>query len=166
VERSRFQLGQMSRALDICRTNIERGVKHSYDFEIFISIARLISHTAHTYLALSELENAITRAHRQHFVSHEAAYGAMEQAVRIIEDNLKERDKVFNDLVATWEKTRLAKGLSTPEKKFFHRQDRARHFAFRRADMTYLICDEQMLDLEGYLKDLREYMAWFKKTYL
>ena len=32
--------------------------------------------------------------------------------------------------------------------------------------MTYLICDEQMLDLEGYLKKLGEYMEWYKKTYL
>jgi len=32
--------------------------------------------------------------------------------------------------------------------------------------MTYLICDEQMLGLEDYLKKLREYMDWYKKTYL
>ncbi len=58
-----------------------------------------------------------------------------------------------------WEKTRLPKGLSMPGKPFFHQQDRARHFAFRRADMTYLIYDEQRLGLEDYLKNLHEYMA-------
>jgi hypothetical protein len=31
--------------------------------------------------------------------------------------------------------------------------------------MTYLICDEQLLDLEGYLDKLRAYMEWYKKTY-
>jgi hypothetical protein len=158
--------GEMERVFNICRLNLELGVKHSYDFEIFSSIAELISHTARTYLALSALENAITQAHRQRFVSHQAAYSAMERAAGIIEENLRDREKVFNSLVATWEKTRLPKGLSTPEKKFFHQQDRARHFAFRRPDMTYLIYDEQKLDLEGYLKALRDYMAWYKMTYM
>ncbi|HUU29848.1 MAG TPA: hypothetical protein VM123_18755, partial [archaeon] len=166
VERSSDQLANMQQALDICRANLELGVKHSYDFEVFSSIAELIRHTARTYLALSELENAITEAHKQRFVSHQAAFAAMERAVGIIEDNLKEREQVFNSLVATWEKTRLPKGLSTPEKKYFHRQDRARHFANRRADMTYLIYDEQLLDLDGYLKSLQEYMTWYRETYL
>ena len=79
---------------------------------------------------------------------------------------MKERDQLFIDLVAVWEKTRLPKGLSTPQKNFFHQQDRARHYAFRTADMTYLIFDEQRLGFEDYLKNLREYMAWYKKAYL
>jgi hypothetical protein len=55
--------------------------------------------------------------------------------------------------------------MDTADKEFFHRQDRARHFAFRRADMTYLICDEQMLDLEGYLAELEAYTDWYRQTY-
>ena len=145
---------------------MDREVKHSYDFEIFAATAELIAHTARTYLALSALENAIAEAHQQRFVSHKAAYEAFEKAARIIETNLKERDDVFNELVQVWEKTRLPKGLSTPEKKFFHQQDRARHFAFRKPDMTYLIYDEQRLGLEDYLKELNKYMVWYKKAYL
>jgi hypothetical protein len=156
----------MARVIEICRQNQKLGGWHSYDFEIFDSIAGLIAHTARTYLALSALENAITEAHRRHFVSHEASYAAFEKACGIIESNVKERDQVFNELVAVWEKTRLPKGLSTPEKKFFHQQDRARHYAFRRADMSYLIYDEQRLGMEDHLRNLREYMAWYKKTYL
>ena len=166
VRRSRNQLRQMQRAKIICRNNLQLGVKHSYDLELFNSIADLIIHNAHTYLTLSELENTITAAHKQHFVSHQAAYREMERAAAIIKENLKDRDKAFNALVATWEKTRLPKGMSTPEKKFFHRQDRARHFANREPDMTFLICNEQMLGLEDYLLSLREYMGWYKKTYL
>jgi len=166
VDRSRAQLTAMARVVDICRNNRELKARYSYDFEIFNSIARLIAHTARTYLAFSALENAIGQAHRQHFVSHQASYAAFEKAAGIIEVNLKERGEVFNELVAVWEKTRLPKGLSTPEKKFFHQQDRARHYAFRRADMSYLIYDEQRLGLEDYLRALREYMDWYKKTYL
>jgi len=166
IDRSQEQLKKMDTALTICRTNLDLGVRHSYDFEIFITIAELIKHTCQTYIDLAELEGAITQAHRQRFVSHTAAYEAMEQAAAIVEKNLAERNKVFTELVDVWQKTRLPKGMSTADKKFFHRQDRARHFAFRRADMTYLICDEQMLGLEDYLKKLRKYMDWYKKTYL
>lgn len=166
VQRSREQLPQMKRALNIVSLNRSRGAKHPYDFEVFGSIASLIAHTARTYVALSSLENQITAAHKQHFVSHRAAYSALEDATRIIEENLDDRNRVFNDLVTTWEKTRLPKGLSTERKKFFHQQDRARHYAFRSADMSYLIRDEQMLGLEEYLEDLRQYMSWYRSTYL
>ena len=166
MDLSREELVRMQRALEICNINIATGVKHSYDFEVFASRIKLNIHTCRTYLALSELEKAITEAHRQHFISHEEACGSLKNGVRIIEDNLAERDSVFRDLVAIWEKTRLPKGMNTPEKKFFFQQDRARHFAFRRPDMTYLICDEQLLGIEQYLEDLRKYMAWYKKRYL
>ena len=65
---------------------------------------------------------------------------------------------MYQELVAVWEKTRLPKGLSTDDKVFFYRQDRARHFAFRRPDMSYLIYDEQLLGLEDYLKKLKAYI--------
>jgi hexosaminidase len=68
--------------------------------------------------------------------------------------------------VATWEKTRLPKGMSTSDKEFFFMQDRARHFANRTPDMTYLIYDEQLLGLEEYLEKLRAYMKYFKKTFV
>ena len=166
IDESREQLKQMERAREIIRANQERGVKNGYDLELFTTIADLVSHTCNTYLALSALEKAVKEAHNQRFVSHEAAYQSMDNAVKIIETNISERQEVYQDLVAVWEKTRLPKGLSTEDKEFFHRQDRARHFAFRRADMSYLICDEELLGLEGYKEKLLEYMDWYKKTYL
>lgn len=166
VQQSRAQLPAMARVMNLCRLNRERAARHGYDLEIFESMAGLIAHTARTYLALSALENTIGEAHRQHFESHQASYAAFEKAARSIENNLQDREKVYRELVMVWEKTRLPKGLSTPDKPFFHQQDRARHFAYRSADMAYLIQDEKRLDLEGYLKSLREYMAWYKKTYL
>jgi hypothetical protein len=56
--------------------------------------------------------------------------------------------------------------MSTPGKTYFFQQDRARHFANRKPDMSYLIYDEQLLDMEGYLKNLKNYMADYKKTWL
>ena len=165
IEESREQIKHMERAMEIIRANKSAGIKNSYDLEIFSSIVRLVDHTCSTYLALSELELAIKEAHSQRFRSHEAALGALKQAVIIIDNNLRDREKVYGELVAIWELTRLPKGMSTDEKEFFHRQDRARHFAFRRADMSYLICDEEFLGLEDYREKLIEYIEYYKSLY-
>ena len=166
IDESHKQIKQMKRAREIIQANQKADVKNSYDLEIFTSIVNLVSHTCNTYLALSELEKAVKKAHNQRFLNHKAAYQSLENAVEIIEINLSERQKVYQELVTIWGKTRLPKGFSTNEKVFFHRQDRARHFAFRRADMTYLICDEELLGLEDYKNKLLEYMKWYRKTYL
>ncbi len=165
--RSRHEYGQMQKAIATCKANlVQANVRHADDFEVFLSIAELIAHTAKVYIDLASLEGAITGAHRARFVSHEQAYVGLEKAQRIVERSLAGRERVYNDLVAVWEKTRLPKGMDTPEKKFFFRQDRARHYAFRTADMSYLICDEQMLGLEQYLARLKEYTDWYRETYL
>ncbi len=166
VRKSRIEFGHMDRALQIIENNEKLGVKRPYDFEIFRTIANLIRHTCLTYQNLSDLERAITHAHQNTFVNKATAYHYLEEARDIVENSLKRRKEVFDDLVSVWEKTRLPKGMSTKDKKYFFRQDRARHFANRRPDMTFLIYDEQLLDLEGYLKKLNEYMDYYKKTYL
>ncbi len=157
---------KMNRALAICQENKNSASGNTYDFEVFASIARLIQHTAHTYMDLSELEHAITKAHQQRFLNLDTAYASLEHAEEIVVESLARREKVFNDLVVTWGKTRLPKGMSTADKTYFFRQDRARHFANRTPDMTYLIYDEQLLDLEGYLQKLEAYKRYFKETFL
>jgi hypothetical protein len=148
VESSAEIIKKMDRAITICQSNLARNVKNPYDMEVFLSIADLIKHTGQTYLDLSMLESAITKAHNQRFLDHQAAYRYLEEAENIAMEQLARREKVFNFLVNTWEKVRLPKGLSTENNKYFHRQDRARHFANRKANMTYLIYDEQLLGLE------------------
>jgi hexosaminidase len=164
INNSRMELENMNRALAIIDANKKSDVKHLYDFEVFESIAQLIRHTCQTYLDLSNLESAITAAHNQTFLNKDSAYYFLQKAQKIIENNLERRLVVFNNLVTTWEKTRLQKGMETSEKKYFYQQDRARHFANRRPDMTYLIYDEQLLDLEGWLEKLKIYMVEYKNN--
>jgi hypothetical protein len=156
----------MERAVEIIRVNQRRDIRNTYDLEIFYTIAQLVKHTCHTYLRLSELELAIKEAHSQRFLDHEAASKALGRAVSLIQQHLRDRDRVYQELVSTWEKSRLPKGLSTEDKEFFHRQDRARHFAFRRADMSYLIYDEEKLGMEEYLKELKAYREYYDSLYL
>lgn len=162
VVESKEMLEKMDRALQIIGNNKNAGVKNQYDFDIYRTIAELIKHTCLTYIDLSNLENTITQAHRLTFIDKQAAYNQLAKAQGIIESHLQRREMVYNDLVEVWEQTRLPKGLSTPEKDYFHQQDRARHYANRTADMSYLIYDEQLLNLEGYLERLKEYMAYYK----
>jgi len=162
VAESEDMLTKMNRALEIIDNNIKSGADHRYDFEIFRTTAELVKHTCLTYIDLSTLEYTIRKAHVNRFVDYNVSTDNLLKAQQIIEDILKRRENVFNDLVKTYEITRFPKGFSTPDKQFFWQQDRARHFAFRRPDMSFLIYDEQLLDMEGYLEKLKAYIDFFK----
>ena len=158
INRSRNELTKINRALHIIENNKQLYVKNLYDFELFQSFAALINHTCQVYLDLSELEKAITRAHRATFINRQQAHNELVTASEIIESMLERRSTVYENLVSIWEETRLPKGYSTAQKAYFFQQDRARHFANRQPDMSFLIYDEQLLDLEGYLEQLKAYI--------
>lgn len=162
VIQSKDILEKMNRALKIIDDNKRAGADHTYDFEIFRTTAALVKHTCLTYIDLSDLEYTIREAHLNRFVDCNISLASLLKAQQIVENILKRRDSVFTDLVKTYEETRLSRGLSTGGKTYFWQQDRARHFAFRRPDMTFLIYDEQLLDLEGYLDKLKAYTEYFK----
>jgi hypothetical protein len=163
VARSEEMLVRMNRALEIVEENRKADVKNSYDLEIIRTGAELIKHTCLTYLDLSKLEYTIREAHRNRFVDFNLSLDNLLSAQQLLENTLSRRENVFNDLVQTWEQTRLPKGFFTDDKPSFWQQDRARHFAFRRPDMTFLIYDEQLLDMEGYVADLKAYIEYLKR---
>ncbi len=164
IHRSQQELEKMNKAIDIIEKNKKSGAKHLYDFEVFESCAQLIRHTCQTFLDLSNLEYAVKEAHEQTFVNRDSAYASLQRAQKIVENNLSRRAAVLNNLVNTWEKTRLPKGMNTAGKKYFFQQDRTRHFANRRPEMDYLVYDEQLLDLEGWLEKLKAYMVKYKSN--
>lgn len=166
VAQSEEMLKKMDRALEIIYTNQRLEIKNRYDFELFRTISELVKHTCLTYLDLSNLEYAIRDAHQNHFASHKVALNNLIKARGIVEQSLNRREKTYNDIVKTWGETRLEKGMSTKNKQYFFEQDRARHFANRTPDMSYLIYDEQLLNIEGYLGQLNEYIEFYKKSYL
>ena len=63
-------------------------------------------------------------------------------------------------------KHQFPKGMSLPGKEYLHARDRQRNFANRRADLSFMIYDEEMLDLEGYLRDLKKYIEWYEVNYI
>ncbi len=162
VNKSFKQLEKMQRALKIIEMNKTLDLDHSYDFDVYESIVKLIEHTCQTYLDISTLERIITKAHRNAFMDRQSSFNSLLEAEQLIENMLERREITFNNLKIIWEKTRLQKGMSTPGKKYFYKMDRSRHFANRTADLSYLIYDEKLLNLEEYLIHLRKYRELFQ----
>ena len=162
VLQSEEMLTKMVKALQIIEKNKKAGVKHDYDFEIFRTTAELVKHTCLTYIDLSNLEYAVKDAHVSRFEDCMASVNSLIKAQTIVGTSLKRRESVYSDLVKVYEETRLPKGFATPDKQFFWQQDRARHFGYRRPDMSFLIYDEQLLDMEGYLERLKNYTGYLK----
>jgi len=162
VKESEIMLSKMDKALDLISRTKPVTPKHAYDLEIMRTTADLVRHTCLTYIDLSNLEHTIRDAHVNRFEDCNKSLQSLVMAQKLLENTLKRRDSVFNDLVTVYEQTRLPKGYSTQEKQYFWQQDRARHFGFRRPDMSFLIYDEQLLDIEGYLEKLKNYIEYFK----
>lgn len=158
LHRAESERQQIHRAIWIIDDNLSRQVKHKYDFEIFQTCAELMRHNVDLVLMLGRLEQEIGAASGLHFSDRRESLKHLKQAEDMIQKHLADREKVFKNLVETWEQTRFVKGCSTTEKNYVFAPDRARHFANRTPDMRYLIMDEELLDLEGYLKRLTEYI--------
>ncbi len=162
---SKIFLSKMDSAIRICDRNLSDSGEHAYDLEVFRSLARMVRHTASTYLSLSSLEKTIRQAHLQRFSNTDSAMYYLDSAQQLLRNNLSERKNVFDDLVEVWNRSRLPKGMSTPQKTYFFEQDRTRHFANRVADMSYLVIDEEQLGLERYLENLEQYTSSLKKRF-
>lgn len=164
IEKSKLELEKMNRAMAIIQQNKKAGAKHPYDFDLFESIVELIRHTCMAYEDLSVAEQEITAANRLTFINRDSTCMHLERAARVIENCIKQRTETFNRIVAAWEITRLPKGMSVEGKKYFFQQDRTRHFANRRPNMTYLIYDEQKLGMKNWLEQLKIYIQKYKSN--
>ena len=154
------------RAVAICNENLRLPIDNRYDIEVFSTLASLIRESATTYLDLSQLELTIKQAHEARFVDLQACYASLLKAAQLVRENIATRDSVFTNLVTVWQQTRLPKGMSSASKTYFFEQERTRHFANRVPDMSYLIYDEQKLDLAGYLTYLEQFTRAFHDRFL
>lgn len=162
VKEAEVFLVKMDSAIAICDRLIEDKVNHVYDIEIFRTLCQLTRHTALTYLDLSHLEYTVKKAHQQRFLNLDSSLSFLRKAKDIVKNSIERRARVFKNLVAVWEQTRLKKGMSTPDKPYYFEQDRTRHFANRVPGMNYLIYDEEKLDMETYLQKLDEYIQFLE----
>jgi len=158
LQRARSERQRIARAMAILDDNLSRDVRRRYDLEVMRTCAELMRHNVDLVLMLGDLEEDVATASAHHFSDRREALSRLQSAARRIEEHLADRQQVFEQLLGVWERTRLPKGLSLPDKPFVHARDRARHFANRTPDMSYLVLDEQLLGLEAYLADLKEFI--------
>ncbi len=167
IANAKLELLSVNRQLDIIDNNLAIKPRHAHDLEIYRVCVNLMKHNVQLFLMLANLEEALALASdKYHYSDNAKALQALRAAEQLIRDHLTNRDAVYNQLVAVYEQTRLPKDLSLPDKKFFHAPDRPRHFANRTPDMSYLIMDEQLLDLETYLEKLIDYNNQYEKTHV
>ncbi|GAA5225068.1 beta-N-acetylhexosaminidase [Membranihabitans marinus] len=157
---------KMYRAIQIINNNLAEDIDNAYDLRVFKTVAEVIRNTALTVKDLSSLEFVIRDAHRSHYVSHQQSLNLLNKARQITSSILERKESTFANMVSVWEETQFPKGYSTPDKKYFFQQDRARHFANRTADLRYWIHDEDLLGIEHYTQELDKYIDFYKNTYL
>jgi hypothetical protein len=132
-----------------------------------LSCVRLMQHNVDLILGLGRLEELLkTASYDLHFVDRAGALRCLRGMEEVLAGLISERERVFCDLVACWERTRLPKGLSADARDYFWRPERARHFANRTPDMRYLMLDEDLLGLDHYLVRLRAYNEDYSKDEL
>jgi hypothetical protein len=159
LARAEIERQRSERTLAILDDNLSRPLRHRYDLEVFRTCAELMRHNADLVCMLGRLEQEIGAASGLYCEDRQAAREHLERAQALLEEHVADRARVFAELVRTWEQTRLPKGYATSERPYLFAPDRARHFANRTPDMRYLILDEELLDVEGYLARLKAHLA-------
>jgi hexosaminidase len=149
---------KLDRIDGILAKNLGLDIRHAYDVEVLQSCSRLMRHNVDLILMLGELEARLERAsYTLYMKDRRAALAVLRSMEVLLREHLTEREAVYADLVACWERTRLPKGLAVGGRSYFWKPERARHFANRTPDMRYLVVDEDHLDIEGYLERLVRY---------
>ncbi|HUW58508.1 MAG TPA: glycoside hydrolase family 20 zincin-like fold domain-containing protein [Planctomycetota bacterium] len=155
VEDAKRELVALDRCADIIHDNLRRPLRSRDNLDILLTLVDLCRHNARLFTRMADLEENIGRASNQHWIDRKTALAGLKDAEKIVAEHIAERKQVMKTLIKVWEPTRLVKGMSTKRKKYVHARDRARHFANRTPDMSYLVHDEERLDMEGYLRALR-----------
>jgi hexosaminidase len=134
--------------------NILGADRNRYNLEVFVSIAQLLGHHDRLIAGMRGIEEILAAAHQA--AAKNDARGALEMLVSArnrAADILAERSSMFEQLTATWEKGRFAKGRTVDGKKFYHVLDDTKdHWADRRPDLTYMIAPEESIGLEDWTK--------------
>lgn len=167
LEAAREQRHGLERTSAILARNLREGARHAYDLEVMLSCVRLMQHNVALVLGLGHLEALLkTASYDLHFTDRAGALQCLRKMETLLDALIADRERVYAELVSCWERTRLPKGMSADGRGYFWRPERARHFANRTPDLRYLMRDEDLLDLDGYLARVRAYNEAYAKEEL
>jgi hypothetical protein len=124
-------------------------------------------HNVELILGLGRVEELLkTASYDLHVIDRAGALRCLRGMEEVLAGLIAERERVYRELVACWERTRLPKGLAADGRAYLWRPERARHFANRTPDLRYLMVDEDLLDLDGYLARLRAHNEHYERNEL
>lgn len=167
ITRAQEQQPSLARAAAILEGGLRQGARHAYDLEVMLSCVHLMQHNVRLILDLGRLEELLkTASYDLHFTDRAGALRCLRAMEVLLQDLIAGRERVYRELVACWERTRLPKGMSVDGRSYMWRPERARHFANRTSDMRYLMLDEDLLDLDGYLARLRVFNDGYERSEL
>ncbi len=167
ITQAKVEIFNLQRLTQLIDDNLaDPDVKHKYDLELLRACAEIFRHNAEVFTTLADLELAIANASDKfHFADRDEALKYLRSAETLLQNHIDDRKKVFKGIVDTYEITQLPQGLSLPDKPYVFARDRGRNFANRTPDMSFLVIDEEMLDIEGYLERLIKYNDNYEKEY-
>ncbi|HLA40487.1 MAG TPA: hypothetical protein VJ417_10835, partial [Candidatus Glassbacteria bacterium] len=107
---------------------------------------------------LESVERSVAAAAAAHKEGNFArAVGLLTRANNAVTGLLKNRDAMWKDLKAVWEKSRYEKGRSVAGLDFLHVLDDVKdHWADRRTGLDYMIAPFQRMKLPEWRKNLAE----------
>ncbi len=126
--------------------------RHRYDLEVFLSIAQLCRQNLDLLEGFAEIDEALSEA------SAAAQSGKAEEAVASVDRALAaarairaERNQVWRDAVATWQKTWMPRVKEANGRVFLASPDDVKdHLPGRTADMSYLVYRELLLPIDDW----------------
>ena len=163
-----LQMEATERLIALLHDNLGRVRQNRYNLEVLLAQAKFTRHNLSLLRTLAQVEDVLTEARTEHSrLQYANAAERLEGAQQLVSAVVRQREAAYQELVATWEKSRYPKGQSAGGRQFVHIMDDTKdHWADRTPDLSYLVMRERKLGLEDWLERLKkvrdEYMRVHK----
>jgi hexosaminidase len=154
---------RLDQAIGILQGKLGVVPRNRYNLEVLLSIARFERHYATLLESLVKAEDLMLgAAEAQSQERARDAVSLLSQAHAAVQGCLSDRESIWSDLKATWEKSRYPKGRSVGGRDFIHILDDLKdHHADRRAGLDYMLEPLENIGLEAW----NDGLAKFIRTY-
>jgi hypothetical protein len=158
LAQARERRDESDRLIFLINEKLSTVERNRYNLEILLSMAHVAGHFPETLLVLERAERSLLEA------AEAAAQNRPRDRLRLLSSAetrvrrlLENRERMWQSVVATWEKSRYPKNRDFSGRRYLDvGSDVKDGFAGRRRGLDYLIAPYQRMDLEGWLAQLRK----------
>ena len=160
------RFAESDRLICALQTNMTRALRNRYNLHVLLTVAHQQRHFLELLSAMDRIEGLLTDAGSAH------AAGEPDRAVKLLARAhatagwiIADLDGMYRRLKSVWEVSRFEKGRSVGGRQFVHIMDDVKdHSADRRADLSYLIMNEQRIGLPAWRDRLGEIIRDYSKS--